>query len=132
MTKYAEKILQLVLASHRHPTVEEIHDMLRQSCPKVALATVYNNLNRLCGEGYLRRITMEGWPDRFDRPARHDHLVCSCCGRLADVELSDLTAQLETQLGMPILGYDLKLLYCCEACGRERRKRGLAPPGADK
>lgn len=51
MTKYAKKILEIVENSHSHMTAEQVFDALRQTYPKVVLATVYNNLNRLWGRG---------------------------------------------------------------------------------
>ena len=104
-------------------TAEQVFEALRQSCPKVALATVYNNLNRLWEEELIRKISVEGMPDRYDRIQRHDHLVCKCCGRLADVDLGDLTQQLESKIGMPILSYDLKLLYLCDSCREQQRQK---------
>jgi len=59
---------------------------------------------------------VEGYPDRYDKTVRHDHLVCRRCGKLSDVYLSDITAQLEKQVGFSIDGYDLKLQYLCPEC----------------
>ena len=123
MTKYAKRILEIISSSRSHMTAEQVFEALRQSCPKVALATVYNNLNRLWEEDLIRKISVEGMPDRYDRIQRHDHLVCKCCGRLADVDLGDLTQQLESKIGMPILYYDLKLLYLCDSCREQQRQK---------
>ena len=118
MTKYEAKILELIEASHSHMTAEQVLCALREVYLAVAQATVYNNLKRLLKEGRIRRVSVEGMPDRYDRMERHDHLVCARCGKLADVTLDDLTAQLEQQVGVHLLGYDLKLLYLCEDCRR--------------
>lgn len=66
MTKYARKILEIVELSYSHMTAEQIFAALRQTYPKVVLATVYNNLNRLWEEGRVRKISVEGMPDRYD------------------------------------------------------------------
>lgn len=124
MTKYAKAILELVETSRNHMTAEQVFDALRRIYPKVALATVYNNLNRLWAEGQIRKVSMEGMPDRYDRMARHDHLVCRGCGKLVDLELEDLTEQLQKQVDVPLLAYDLKLVYLCPEC---RRKRAQDP-----
>ena len=97
-------------------TAEEIFFALRQVYPTVVLATVYNNLNRLLQEELIRKISVEGMPDRYDRIQRHDHLVCRKCGKLMDIDLGDLTEQFEKTAGIPILSYDLKLHVLCEAC----------------
>lgn len=121
MTKYAEKILEIVETARSHPTAEQVFEVLRQTYPQVVLATVYNNLNKLWKAGRIRKVTLEGMPDRYDRLERHDHLVCRRCGRLSDIRLEDLTRILQEQVGVPLLGYDLKLLYLCEDC---RKREG--------
>ena len=125
MTKYGTKILEIVSASRSHMTAEEIFDTLRRTYPAVVLATVYNNLNRLLQEGLIRKVSVEGMPDRYDRIQRHDHLVCKGCGRLLDIDLGDLTAQLEEIAGISILSYDLKLTYLCEECRKKISTKGM-------
>ena len=125
MTKYGTKILEIVSASRSHMTAEEIFDTLRRTYPAVVLATVYNNLNRLLQEGLIRKVSVEGMPDRYDRIQRHDHLVCKGCGRLLDIDLGNLTAQLEEKAGISILSYDLKLMYLCENCKKKIEKKGM-------
>lgn len=116
VTKYAKKILEIVESSSSHITAEQVFEQLRMTYPKVVLATVYNNLNRLYTENRIRKVSVEGMPDRYDRIQRHDHLVCKKCGKLLDIDLGDWTAQLEQKVGIPILFYDLKLMYLCEEC----------------
>ena len=126
MTKYAKKICEIVSASREHMTAEQIFQALRQTYPTVVLATVYNNLNKLWAAGLVRKISLQGMPDRYDRVERHDHLVCRGCGKLVDIDLTDLTGQLQEQTDVPILAYDLKLIYLCDDCKRNlQRERSL-------
>lgn len=124
VTKYGKKILEIICFSRSHMTAEEIFDTLRQTYPAVVLATVYNNLNRLWQEDRIRKVSVEGMPDRYDHIQRHDHLVCKGCGKLLDIDLGDLTAQLEKKAGISILSYDLKLNYLCENCQEKMKKKG--------
>ncbi len=119
VTKYAKEILEIVESSYSHMTAEQVFKQLRNTYPTVVLATVYNNLNRLWEENRIRKVSVEGMPDRYDRIQRHDHLVCKKCGKLLDIDLGDLTMQLEKKVGIPILSYDLKLLYLCEECRKK-------------
>lgn len=114
--RYESKILEIISSSHAHMTAEQVFFTLKQEYPGVVLATVYNNLNSLCQQGKIRKISVEGCPDRYDRNTRHDHLVCRRCGSLADIHLEDITAQLEQQTGFVIDGYDLKIQYLCPRC----------------
>lgn len=122
MGKYAKRILDMIQESQEHMTAEEIFLQLKKTEPRVVLATVYNNLNLLSREGRIRRISVEGAADRYDKVKRHDHLVCRSCGKLSDICFADLTGNLEKQLGEGILSYDLKVFYVCPDC----RKHGSA------
>ena len=70
--------MEIVSASRSHMTAEEIFDALRQTYPKVVLATVYNNLNRLWQENLIRKVSVEGLPDRYDRTARYANGAANC------------------------------------------------------
>ena len=116
MSKYAEEILAAVTELQRHPTAEQVFMAMKKDHPSIALGTVYKHLNALAEEGLLHRITESGSPDRYDRTERHDHLICSRCGKITDVCLRDLTEPIETGLGQRILSYDLKIRYICPDC----------------
>lgn len=120
MTKYAKLILDLVNQSTGHMTAEQLFLEMKKTEPKVVLATVYNNLNTLCREGLIRKMSIEGSPDRYDKMKQHDHLVCIKCGALSDIKFWDLTDNLEKQLGEGIISYDLKVFYLCPKC-REKK-----------
>ncbi|MDO5136705.1 MAG: transcriptional repressor [Eubacteriales bacterium] len=118
--RYKEIILELINSGGDHFTAEQIFFMLKKRYPGMVLATVYNNLNTLCKNGDIRRVVIEGEPDRFDRNTRHDHLVCSRCKKVTDVQLEDLTAQIESQLGYSIELYDLRIGYVCPECKKSK------------
>ena len=120
MTKYAEQILTLINMSDGHMTAEQIFLELKKTEPKVVQATIYNNLNTLCQKGLIRRMSIEGSPDRYDKIRKHDHLVCQRCGALSDINFQDLTVSLEDQLGEGIISYDLKVFYLCPTCRKNK------------
>lgn len=121
MTKYEAAVYHLIQSSHSHMTAEEIYRELRREYPKVVLATVYNNLNRLLADGKIRRVSVEGMADRYDRIVRHDHIVCPHCGKLMDIQFQDLTEALKKQFGDDSIFYDLKVFSLCPEC---RKKLG--------
>lgn len=114
--RYAKSILAIIEHSGAHLTAEQIFFQLKKQYPSVVMATVYNNLNALYQQGCVRKISLEGYADRYDKNTRHDHLVCRQCGALSDLHLADLAEQLESQIGFPIDGYDLKVQYLCPHC----------------
>ena len=111
MTKYEREVYRLVNESRSHLTVEQVYEAVRENYPGVSLATIYNNLNRLCGADMIHRISVDGSPDRYDRASKHDHIVCVRCGRLID-----RTASLREQLGDDFFYYDLKVYALCPDC----------------
>ena len=123
MTKHGKMIADVVLASHDHPTAEQIYTRIREQGGRISLATVYNNLKTLVDEGVLRKITLEGSPDRFDRNTHHDHLICPRCGRLSDIHIGNLTDVIQQQIGTPILSYDIRVSCLCDSCRKEPEEK---------
>ena len=119
MTKYEKEIYRIVNDSHNHLTAEQVYEAVKKVYPAVSRATIYNNLNKLCDSRFIRRVSLEGYPDRYDRIVRHDHLVCEKCGKLMDITLEDLTASLKKQLGENFDSYDLKVFYICDECRKK-------------
>ena len=124
MPKYAEEILAAVTELQQHPTAEQVFLEMKKEYPSIAIGTVYKHLNALAEEGLLHRITESGSPDRYDRTERHDHLICSRCGKIADVRLPDMRERIREALGQEILSYDLRIRYICPAC-REQEKDNI-------
>ena len=114
--RYNKVILYIINNSDTHLTAEQVFFELKKEYPAVALATVYNNLNSLCQQGKIRKISVEGCTERYDKNTRHDHLVCRRCGKLSDIHLEDITEQLKKQVGFEIDGYDIKVQYLCPEC----------------
>ena len=121
MTRNAESILEIINHSKNHLTAEQIYVTLKEKNGKVVPATVYNNLSYLHKQGLIRKVSVEGCPDRYDHIRQHDHLVCRNCGKLSDITLEDLTEKLQKQISIPMLSYDLKINYICEECLKKDR-----------
>lgn len=116
MTKYEKQIYDIVNVSREHMTADQVYGELRKIYPAVSRATVYNNLNKLCDIGMIRRVTLEESPGRYDRIEKHDHLICQKCGKLSDICFDDLTQSLKKRCGEDFLFYDLKVFYICPDC----------------
>ena len=119
MTKNGKLILEIINGSDEHLTAEQVYMRLKSVAPGTVPATVYNNLNRLYEEGLIRKVSIEGRPDRYDKALKHDHLVCKICGAISDITFSDLTESLSKQLGEPVLSYDLKVDHICAECRKK-------------
>ena len=124
MTKNAHYILEIINNSTEHLTAEQIYLRLREKNAKAVLATVYNNLSTLYEQNLIRKVCVEGYPDRYDKTVRHDHLVCKKCGKLSDITLEDLAEKLQKQIGVPMISYDLKINYICTECLAKEKEHG--------
>jgi Fur family transcriptional regulator, peroxide stress response regulator len=95
LTRQRGVVLRVIEESREHLTAGEIHEAARRELPRISYATVYNSLKFLKEGGLIREIGFgSGAASRFDRTgARHDHALCTRCGRLVDFELPE-TAEL--------------------------------------
>jgi Fur family peroxide stress response transcriptional regulator len=90
LTPQRQAVLEVVLASEEHLTANEIFEAARRRLPAISFATVYNSLKYLKEAGLVREINFGKASSRYDRQTgRHDHALCSRCGRLVDFDLPE-------------------------------------------
>ena len=81
-------ILAAVKDSESHLTAGEIFERVRRRDPRIAYGTVYRSLHLLAQHGQIQELTFADQSSRYDaRAERHDHVHCTSCGVLADVEV---------------------------------------------
>jgi Fe2+ or Zn2+ uptake regulation protein len=117
-------VVDILAASDRPLTIPEI---LRVE-PALAQSSAYRNLTELIGAGVVHRIVAGDEFSHFelaeDLTSHHHHLICTSCGRVADVTLSDrLEASLDRALeeaaatqGFTAEHHRLDVLGRCSAC----------------
>ena len=120
ITNQREVILEELRSVKTHPTADELYDMVRQKLPRISLGTVYRNLEWLTNQGVVQKIEVGGRQKRFDgNPEEHYHIRCIGCGKVDDVELSQLE-NLDSSIGAPngykVLGHHLEFIGLCPAC----------------
>jgi Fe2+ or Zn2+ uptake regulation protein len=94
LTKQREVVLQVIRDEPEHLTANEVFDKAKQLLPSISFATVYNSLHYLKDAGHIAEISFGNGASRFDsKLTRHDHAICTKCGKLVDMEL-DLPAEL--------------------------------------
>src|ERR671938_714893 len=94
LTPQREVVLRVVRESAEHLTAAEIYAAARRIRPSLSYATVYNSLRYLKEAGLVREITFGNGASRYDRETeRHDHALCTRCGKLLDFDLAE-TVQL--------------------------------------
>jgi Fur family peroxide stress response transcriptional regulator len=90
LTPQRQAVLQVVSESAEHLTAGEIFEAARRVLPSISYATVYNSLKYLKEAGLINEVSFGNGASRYDREtARHDHALCSRCGRLVDFDLEE-------------------------------------------
>ena len=88
LTKQREVVLQVIRDSHGHLTANEVFGEAKSLLPTISFATVYNSLRYLKQAGHISEIQFGNGASQFDRmTSRHDHALCTKCGKLVDIEM---------------------------------------------
>ena len=137
VTRKRAKLLEVLLASDRHPSVSEIHEGVKAAYPGTSLATIYNTIEILKETGQVLEIEFSASANRYDGriPVSHPHLVCLQCEKVEDMEEdTDGTAQRDPLDRISqATGYDIVRLRtdyygtcpdCLEAASSSRKGRG--------
>ena len=88
LTKQREVVLQVIRDNEEHLTANEVFAQAKQLLPSISFATVYNSLRFLKEAGHIGEIQFGNGASRFDAmTSRHDHALCTACGKLVDMEI---------------------------------------------
>ena len=81
-------ILEALLSSKEHITINELHDKLKVN--NIGIATLYRNLDSFKNLGIITEINVEGKAyyemKIFGRKPIHIHFKCTNCGKIMDIE----------------------------------------------
>ncbi len=117
MTKQRAIILEILRSDKCHHTAEEIFELAKEKLSTISRATVYNNLHSLEEERFIRKISGDGGPDRYDNSfAPHAHLVCTKCNKVIDIDIPGIDAILTDSIGALPESYELKVRARCPVC----------------
>jgi Fur family ferric uptake transcriptional regulator len=97
--------------------------MLHENMPRLSLATVYRNLEQLGKAGIVTVLDGAG-PRRYDGNASpHHHKRCSKCGRVSDLDHSELAVFDRTVAALlPHIGCDscrIEFSGVCSSCSMQ-------------
>ena len=88
LTRQREVVLQVIREADSHMTANEVFASAKTLLPSISFATVYNSLRYLKESGHIAEIQFGNGASRFDRmTSRHDHAICTGCGKLVDIEM---------------------------------------------
>ncbi|MFA5865252.1 MAG: transcriptional repressor [Phycisphaerae bacterium] len=113
-------IMRALMASHSHPSVEDIFNRLKQTHPTLSLSTVYKTLQVMAELGVLGTIDSGIGGQRFDGNIHpHHHAICTRCGKIYDIDFVKLPINLNTKNVLPgFTVQSIKVIFSgtCHAC----------------
>ncbi len=125
ITNQREIILEELKRLKTHPTADELYEVVKKRLPRISIATVYRNLERLSEAGIIHKLEYGGRQKRFDGDVRpHSHVFCIRCGRISDVDTVDGLDVREMVLdskGFQIKEGSLQFQGVCPVCQKEKQ-----------
>ena len=119
-TRQLEAVFQALHGDPTHPFADEIYRRVRKKLPRISLATVYRNLQRLVEDGKIRTVLLGERVARYDpETSDHDHFICERCGRVIDLFLErDRQVDLRplTNDGYIVTTHNLTVYGICQIC----------------
>ena len=128
MTPQRIAILDEIRDANGHLTASEITEKVHRKHPSISVGTIYRTLNSFAERGVILEFPFGNQASRFDaRTERHDHVHCTVCGTLQDVDVP--SALLAHQVAADQSGYDIRehqtiFSGICPSCQRSQRRRG--------
>jgi Fe2+ or Zn2+ uptake regulation protein len=121
LTVQRQAILEVLRASDTHPDASWVYQQVRARIPTISLGTVYRNLAQLAAADVIAEIKLHDQASHWDRsPLPHEHVICTACGKVVDVELGALAHELAQRVAATthyrILARRVQFLGVCPQC----------------
>lgn len=126
LTLQREAIAMALFESDRHLSVDDLAGRLRERGEHVGKATIYRTLSLMVAAGLARELDFGEGFKRYEHQAgeaRHDHLICTDCGkveRFSNPALDEVLADMAAQTGFEVQSRRLNLYGLCAACRSEK------------
>ncbi|HXH11380.1 MAG TPA: transcriptional repressor [Alphaproteobacteria bacterium] len=127
-TRQLEAVYEALQGDSTHPFADEIYRRVRKKLPRISLATVYRNLQRLVEDGKIRMVLLGERIARYDpEVSDHDHFVCETCGCIRDLFL-ERERQMDlaplAQAGFVVTSLHLTVYGVCHVCSQQAGRPG--------
>lgn len=118
-SKQREVIKNFLMTRKDHPTADTVYMNVQKELPNISLGTVYRNLSLLSDIGEIKRLRVGDGIDHFDADTSpHYHFVCTQCGAVSDLEMSNID-EIQKIAGMNFDGkIDGHVTYFYGSCGK--------------
>ena len=119
-SRQREAVLKALQSTKLHPTAEWVYETVKPEFPNISLATVYRNLNLLCGQKSAMRIHVGDGREHFDANVEnHYHFCCRTCQGVIDVsedEIPGISNFVEEKFGFKVENHSIVFYGLCKNC----------------
>jgi Fur family transcriptional regulator, peroxide stress response regulator len=121
-------IYNYVKDNKSHPSVKDIYQHVSEKLSNISITTVYNTMELLKKRGHVVElpVMIHGEGRRFDSNLTpHDHLICTSCGAVFDIEIDDdhsLLFNEKQQQGFDIKEISINVYGMCSKCKNKDSK----------
>jgi len=129
LTPQRRQVYEVLMTKRDHPTATEVFIRAQKRMPSISLATVYNCLETMVGNGLVKAVHVDREPTRFCANLReHGHFHCTECGHITDIEFAESREHQGWQLpsGFLVTQHDVSLRGLCSDCGTHS-SQGASP-----
>jgi len=118
LTPQRRQVYEVLMDKRDHPTATEVFLRAQKRMPSISLATVYNCLETMVGNGLVKAVHVDREPTRFCANLQeHGHFHCTECGQISDIEFSESREQGWTlPAGFLVTQHDVSLRGLCSEC----------------
>jgi Fur family peroxide stress response transcriptional regulator len=100
LTRHRQIILDNMQSRKDHPTAKMVYDSIRSNVKSLSFATVYNSLEFLYNNGYIKKLDSFSESAHYDAILeKHSHLICRNCGVVIDFPDIDISDKLTSLAG---------------------------------
>lgn len=121
-TRQRTLITEIFFAMPGHSSVEQVWSKVRQSDPRVSVATVYRTMKLLGESGLAHAQNFGDGQTRYEAAVgreHHDHLICTRCGTIFEFE-NDKIEQMQDSVarrhGFRVTSHKMELYGLCKSC----------------
>ncbi len=122
LTSQRREVLEVLLSSGRHLTVEELYNLAKKKNSGIGQATVFRTLKLLADAELARKIVLGDKKVRYEIKygvEHHDHLICTRCGKFieaVDPAIEELQKKLCRKFGFTPRKHSLEIFGYCKNC----------------
>jgi Fur family peroxide stress response transcriptional regulator len=127
LTPQRAAVIQIIISSRDHPSIEQVYEQIKQQFPMMSLATIYKTVTLLKDEGEILELGFANGSTRYDgnRPYPHPHLICVRCHSIIDPQgqaIDQQVVDLAERYGYRLITHRLDLFGICPNCLAEENQ----------